>query len=166
MGGIVLVRSMEPIDVVAIPVPDALRIVLAHPAQSLRTAEARAVLPREVDMGVALHQAAQVASIVAACFAGDIGLLGRSIDDRIAEPARARLFPGLDRAKLAAHDAGALGVSISGSGPTMFAVCDSDAVAAKVATAACAAYKSSGLACVARVTRPDRVGTRIETTAE
>jgi homoserine kinase len=156
---------MAPIDVVSIPVPDALRIVLAHPGQSLRTADARAVLPREVEMDVALHQAAQVAGIVAACYSGDIDLLGRSIDDRIAEPARARLLPGFDQAKLAAIDAGALGVSISGAGPTIFAVCDSDAVAARVATAVCAAYESRGLGCVARVTRPDRVGTRIETTA-
>lgn len=164
MGGVVLIRSMDPIDVVALPVPEALRIVLAYPSQALRTAEARAVLPSEVSRDVALHQAAQVAGIVAALYAGDLALLGRSIDDRIAEPARAGLLPGFVQAKQAAIAAGALGVSISGAGPTLFALCDSDASGATIATAVTQAYAAAGLACVARVTRPDRTGTRIETT--
>lgn len=163
MGGIVLVRSLDPIDVVALPVPDGMILVLAHPSQSLRTADARAVLPEQVDRDVALHQAAQVAGIVAACYSGDLALLGRSIDDRIAEPARVSLLPGFADAKAAALGAGALGVSISGAGPTLFAVCDSTAVATHVAEAACAAYQRAGLECAARVTRPDRTGTRIET---
>lgn len=165
MGGVVLVRSMDPIDVVALPVPEALRIVLAYPAQSLRTAESRAVLPSEVPLEVALHQAAQVAGIVAALYSGDLELLGRSIDDRIAEPAREGLLPGFTDAKREALSAGALGVSISGAGPTLFALCDSDERGAAIATAVSQAYSRSGLACVARVTRPDRTGTRIETTS-
>lgn len=163
MGGIVLVRSLDPIDVIPIPVPDGLLIVLASPAQRLRTADARAALPDEVSRAVALHQAAQVAGIVAACFTRDLSLLGRCIDDRIAEPARAALLPGFSAAKRAALDSGALGVSISGAGPTAFALCDTEAVARSVATAMCRAYDEAGLACVARVTRPDRVGTRVET---
>lgn len=163
LGGIVLVRSLEPIEVVPLPVPPSLRIVLAHPSQALRTADAREVLPELVLRDVALHQAAQVAAIVAACHRGDVALLGRSIDDRIAEPARARLLPGFVEAKAAAVKAGALGVSISGAGPTMFALCDSDVTAAEVATAACAAYGRAGLGCVARVTRPDVAGARIDT---
>jgi homoserine kinase len=131
----------------------------------LRTAEARAVLPASVARDVALHQAAQVAAIVAACFLGDVALLGRSIDDRIAEPARTPLLPGFAAARAAALDAGAVGASISGAGPTMFALCDSDATAGGVAAAICRAYESAGLACVARVTRPDRTGTRVDPSA-
>ena len=71
---------------------------------------------------MAMHQAAQVAAMVAALAAGDYELLGRAIDDRIAEPARAGLLPGFAEAKAAALDAGALGSSISGSGPTAFAL--------------------------------------------
>ncbi|HEX9564860.1 MAG TPA: homoserine kinase [Gemmatimonadaceae bacterium] len=162
MGGIVLVRSLDPIDVVQLPVPDGLRIVLAHPSQSLRTSDARAVLPDRVARDVAMHQAAQVGAIVAACFTSDLDLLGRSIDDRIAEPVRAGLLPGFAAARTAALDAGALGVSISGAGPTIFALCGEDQSAAAVATAVCAAYERSGLACVARVTRPDLTGTRVD----
>jgi homoserine kinase len=165
IGGVVLIRSLDPIDVVSIPVPDALHLVLATPAQNLRTADARAVLPLQVPLLVALHQAAQVGGIVAALHAGDLVLLGRCLDDRIAEPARTGLLPGFPGAKKAALAAGALGVSISGSGPTAFAVCDAEPVARLVAQAMCAAYEQAGLACIARVARPDLAGTRIETSA-
>ena len=165
MGGIVLIRSLDPIDVLSVPVPASLHIVLASPEQRLRTAEARAVLPVEVALTVALHQAAQVGGIVAALHAGDLAFLGRCIDDRIAEPVRAGLLPGFTRAKQAAMAAGALGVSISGAGPTAFALCSSHEVANKVASAMCDAYTKAGLGCSARVTRPDTVGTRIETSA-
>jgi homoserine kinase len=90
-------------------------------------------------------------------------LLGRAIDDRIAEPARSSLLKGFSEAKRAALAAGALGVSISGSGPTAFAICNAEMAAQSVARAMCGAYERAGLACVARVTRPDRTGTRIET---
>lgn len=163
MGGIVLIRSLDPIDVMSVPVPESLHIVLASPEQRLRTSEARAVLPVEVSLTVALHQAAQIAGIVAALHAGDLTFLGRCIDDRIAEPARAPLLPGFTKAKQAALAAGALGVSISGAGPTAFALCGSADAAAKVATAMCDAYRNAGLACETRVTRPDLTGTRLET---
>lgn len=163
MGGIVLIRSLDPIDVLPIPVPASLHIVLASPEQTLRTAEARAVLPVEVSLSVALHQAAQIAGIVAALHAGDLAFLGRCIDDRIAEPARAGLLPGFNKAKQAAMAAGALGVSISGAGPTAFALCSSVEAATAVAAAMCDAYQKAGLGCSARVTRPDSAGTRIET---
>lgn len=163
MGGIVLIRSLDPIDVLSISVPPALLIVLASPAQSLRTAEARAVLPVEVSLTVALHQASQVAGIVAALQAGDLAFLGRCIDDRIAEPARAGMLPGFTRAKQAAMAAGALGVSISGAGPTAFALCSRQADAEAVAGAMHDAYRKSGLACATRITRPDMKGTQVET---
>ena len=162
MGGIVLIRSLDPIDVMAVPVPAALHVVLASPEQSLRTAEARAVLPVEVSLHVALHQAAQVAGIVAALHTGDLSFLGRCIDDRIAEPVRSHLLPGFARAKQAAMAAGALGVSISGAGPTAFALCDGEAAGDRIATAMCDAYRSAGIGCSVRVTRPDLNGTRVE----
>ena len=164
MGGIVLIRSLDPIDLLALAVPPKLSIVLACPEQTLRTAEARAVLPVEVSLNVALHQAAHVAGIVAALQAGDLLFLGRCIDDRIAEPARAPLLPGFAKAKHAALAAGALGVSISGAGPTAFALCGSAEDAAKVATAMGDAYRNAGLACTTRITRPDLHGTTVETT--
>lgn len=161
LGGVCLVRSMDPIDVVRLPVPPSLFIVLAHPAQRLRTADARAVLPATVERAVALHQAAQVGAIVAALASGDLRLLGRAIDDRIAEPARAPLIPGFREAKAAALDAGALGASISGAGPTTFALAADLACAEATAVAMEAAFAAQGIECRVRVCEVDRVGARV-----
>jgi len=163
LGGIVLVRSLEPIDVVRLPIPDGLRVVMAHPAQRLRTSEARGVLPTSLPRSIVLHQMAQVAAIVAACYSNDLALLGRSIDDRIAEPARAPLLPGFIAAKNAAMTAGALGASISGAGPTAFALVAGDAIGERVAAAMQAAYADAGVECVARVTQVDPNGAVVRT---
>ena len=163
LGGICLVRSMDPIDVVRLPVPNGLFIVLAHPSQRLRTADARAVLPAAIDRATALHQAAQVGAIVAALASGDLALLGRAIDDRIAEPARAPLIPGFREAKAAAINAGALGASISGAGPTTFALAGDLACAQAVAVAMEGAFAAEGITSSVRVCEVDRVGARAET---
>ncbi len=161
LGGIVLIRSMDPIDVIQLPVPEDLVVVLVRPDQELRTSEARSVLPREIARGVALHQAAQVAAMVAALASGDYPLLGRSIDDRIAEPARARLLPGFTEAKAAALAAGAYGSSISGSGPTTFALARGERDAERIARAMVAAYTSCGRRSEARIGKVDRQGARV-----
>jgi len=158
LGGLVLVRSLEPVDVVSIPVPGNLWIVMAHPEQVLRTAEGRARLPARIPRDVALSQAAQVAALVAACASGDLELLGRALIDEIAEPARAPLLPGFVAAKAGALAAGAVGCSISGSGPTSFAFAAAEATADRVAAAMQAAYRAQGIPCHARVTRPDTRG--------
>lgn len=162
LGGIVLVRSLDPIEIVRLPVPTGLRIVIAHPDQRLRTADARGVLPTDISRATAIHQMAQVATIVAACYADDLALLGRAIDDRIAEPARARLLPGFIDAKRAAMEAGALGASISGAGPTAFAFARGDAAAAPIADAMREAYAAHGVQCAVRITEVDRQGARVE----
>jgi homoserine kinase len=161
LGGIVLIRSLEPLDLVELPVPDELWVVVARPDQRMRTAEARAVLPTEISRAVALHQAAQVGAIIAALAMGDYALLGRAIDDRIAEPARAGLLPGFREAKQAALAAGALGSSISGSGPTAFALVRGHETGARVANAMAAAYAACGRRSEVRVARIDREGARV-----
>jgi homoserine kinase len=166
LGGIILVRSTEPADLIRIPAPRGLRIVLALPAMRLQTRDARAVLPAHVDRVTALHQAAQVAAIVAACMNGDLALLGRAIDDRIAEPSRAHLLPGFTEAKRAALAAGALGCSISGAGPTSFAFCGSDADAGRVALAMQDAYAERGVGSTTRIARVSDIGVRVDRIAE
>jgi homoserine kinase len=161
LGGIVLIRSLDPLDLVQLPVPDELMVVLARPDQQLRTADARSVLPEQIPRGVALHQAAQVGAIAAALASGDYALLGRAIDDRIAEPARASLLPGFREAKEAAMAAGALGSSISGAGPTAFALVRGASQGKKVAAAMTSAYASCGLKSEVRVAEVDREGARL-----
>jgi homoserine kinase len=160
LGGLVLIRSLDPLDLVRLPVPRELRVVLAHPDRAMRTREGRAALPESVPREVALHQAAQVGAIVAAAFSGDLALLGRAIDDRIAEPARAPLLAGFVEAKRAALAAGALGCSISGSGPTVFAFAGDDPVASRIGKAMTAAYAAEGIACSTRIATPDILGAR------
>lgn len=161
LGGMVLIRSLDPLDVVQVAIPERLCIALVHPQMELRTALGRAALPEQVPRALALHQAAQVAAIVAAAEHGDLALLGRAIDDRLAEPVRAQLLPGFREAKAAALEAGALGCSISGSGPTAFAFAADRPTAEEVVQAMTAAYQSRGLACDARITHPDLRGLRV-----
>jgi homoserine kinase len=161
LGGIVLIRATDPPDLVRLPVPTDLRVALVHPDQRLRTRESRAVLPREVPLATALHQAAQVAAMVAALAAEDYALLGRALDDRIAEPARAPLLPGFAEAKRAALAAGALGASISGSGPTAFALARGDLAARAAGAAMQAAYAAAGVKAQLRVADMDRAGARV-----
>jgi homoserine kinase len=161
LGGIVLIRSLAPLDLIELPVPSELRVVLACPHQQLRTIDARRVLPAQVDREVALHQAAQVGAIVAALASGDYALLGRAIDDRIAEPARAALLPGFREAKQAALNAGALGSSISGSGPSAFALVRGQPAGDRVAAAMSAAYTSCGINSNVTVCDIDRLGARV-----
>ena len=161
LGGIVLIRSLDPLDLVELPVPEELWVVVACPDQQLRTAEARSVLPAHISRAAAVHQAAQVGAMVAALASSDYALLGRSIDDRIAEPVRMALLPGFREAKQAALQAGALGSSISGSGPTAFALVRGQEAGQQVARAMAAAYTSSGLRSDVRVARIDREGARV-----
>ena len=158
LGGIVLIRSLDPIDVCALPVPRDLRIVLALPEQRLATAEARAALPHTLPRAVVVHQLAQVAAMVHALHTADLGLLGAAMDDRIAEPARAPLIPGFTDAKRAALDAGALGASISGGGPTIFALCGDDLSARRIAGAMQGAFAKAGVQSSTRVAQIDEVG--------
>jgi homoserine kinase len=161
IGGIVLIRDAASFDYVRMEAPRGLRVVLAQPEQRLRTAEGRAVLPRELSREVALYQAAQVAAMVLAFTTNDFPLLRRALDDRIAEPARAPLLPGFAAAKRAALDSGALGCSISGSGPTAFAFAADQADALEIAAAMCAAYQAEEIGCTSRICEVSREGARV-----
>lgn len=158
LGGIVLVRTLDPIEVIKLPIPAGLILVLAQPAQRLTTADSRRALPEQVRRSDVIQQIGNAGAMVAACYTGDVALFGRAIDDRIAEPARAPLLPGFLAAKRAALAAGAHGVSISGAGPSAFAVVSNDATAHAVAVAMRDAYVAAGLECATRVTRVDREG--------
>jgi homoserine kinase len=160
-GGVVLIRSLDPPDVVPLRFPEELLVVLAQPEQRLRTEDARAALPRSVDRGVAIAQAAQVAALVAALSRGDMALLARSVEDFIAEPTRAPLLPGFAEAKAAALEAGALGCSISGAGPAVFAFAASEDSASRIGEAMIAAYESRGVAARVRARRIDPQGARV-----
>ena len=134
-GGFVLVRVPNPPDIVRLPVPNGLTAVVVHPDLEIETAKARALLGDRVPIADAVREWANLGAFVDAMHRGDFDLLSRSLEDTIAEPRRASLVPGLAAIKQAASAAGALGCSLSGSGPSLFALCRDAASARRVAEA-------------------------------
>lgn len=122
LGGFVLVRGYEPLDVVSIPTPENLYCTLVHPQLELKTEDSRKVLKVSIPLRDAVKQWGNIAGLVAGLMKPDYDLIGRSLHDYIAEPIRSVLIPGFDKIKSAASRAGALGSGISGSGPTIFAL--------------------------------------------
>ncbi len=145
LGGFVLIRSYDPLDVIQLPVPPGLSCAITHPHTEVRTADARAILKKELRLADAVRQWGNLAALVAALFSGDLALLGRSLQDVVAEPARSLLIPGFPSVKKAALAAGALGCSISGSGPSVFALCSSPEAARAAGSSMAAAFKEAGL---------------------
>ena len=122
LGGITLIRGYDPLDIISIPVPNELYCVILHPQIEIKTADARNILSKQVDLKVAAMQWGNVAGIVAGFYTSDYELISRSIVDHIIEPQRAQLIQGYYGLKQSALDAGALGCNISGSGPSVFAL--------------------------------------------
>jgi homoserine kinase len=134
-GGFVLVRRANPPDIIRLPVPPGLTAVVVHPELEIETAAARALLGTMVPLADAVKQWGNLGALIHGLHTNDFALIGRSLEDSIAEPRRAPLVPGLALIKRAAADAGALGCSLSGSGPSLFALCDGAGSAARVAEA-------------------------------
>jgi homoserine kinase len=134
-GGFVLVRQANPPDVLRLPVPNGLTAVVVHPDLEIETATARALLGDTVRLSDAVRQWANMGALVDGLHRSDFALISRALEDTIAEPRRAPLVPGLADIKRAAVEAGALGCSLSGSGPSLFALCVGLDVAASVARA-------------------------------
>ncbi len=131
-GGLVLVRSTDPLDWIRVDVPESAYFAIILPHRQVRTEEARRILPETVPLTSVIENCRNAASLVLAVARGDLQLWGRSTRDCIIEPARAPLLPGLEEARQAALQAGALGFSVSGSGPALFALCDDPEVALRV----------------------------------
>ncbi|MBC7485695.1 MAG: homoserine kinase [Cytophagaceae bacterium] len=144
-GGFVLVRSYNPLEIVRINTPQGMYCSLVHPHVEVQTKDARNALPKEIPLGTAVTQWGNVAGLVAGLMKSDFGLIGRSMQDVVAEPARAGLIPGFYSVKENALNAGAIGAGISGSGPSIFALSDSLDKANMIAEAMAAAFKKIGI---------------------
>lgn len=126
LGGIVLIAALAPLRVISLPIPDRLVLAVYTPGCEVPTAKARAVLPKQVGMDAVVRQAARLGLLVHALHQNDLQLLGEAITDDLVEPARAGLIPGFLDAKASALEAGALACTISGAGPTTFALSDDE----------------------------------------
>ena len=143
-----------------LPFPADLTVVVASPALELATTEARRALPKDVSLGLAIVHAQNLAAFVHALHTGDRPLLKETLRDLLAEPWRAGLVPGFRAAQQGALAAGALGASLSGAGPAIFAVAE-DSDAPEVATALASGFRSAGVATEVRICRIDEHGARL-----
>ncbi|PKH51531.1 homoserine kinase [Tenacibaculum sp. Bg11-29] len=144
-GGFVLIRSYDPLDIIKLPVPDELQLVAIHPQIEVKTKDAREVLPDNVPLKSAVTQWANVGGLVSGLHTSDYQLISNSLTDVIVEPARKHLIPHFDLVKSEAIKAGALGAGISGSGPTIFALCKGEEIAKKVQAAIQNAYADKNI---------------------
>ncbi|HLP93098.1 MAG TPA: homoserine kinase [Saprospiraceae bacterium] len=129
LGGINLIRDNATMDIHRLHVPRGVYVVVVHPQMEIGTREARALLSPTIPMEVHIRHNANLAAFILGMFNGDLGLVGRSLKDEVVEPQRAVLIPGFYAVKEAALHAGALGCSISGAGPSVFALCGNSLIA-------------------------------------
>ncbi len=162
-GGIVLVLPGKRPRVVELPVPDEMWVVVVRPHLETRTRDARRVLGDHVPLEAAVTQWGNTAAFTAGLYARDWDLISRSLKDVVAEPLRAGRVPGFARAREAAMARGALGFSLSGSGPSVFALCrgreTAEDVAAGIRWAFC---ETAALQCEGYVSAVNRKGVRVE----
>lgn len=125
LGGFILIRSYDPLDIVPILTPEKLFCTLLHPQIEVLTDDARKILRKSILLKDAITQWGNVAGLIAGLITSDYDLISRSMQDVIIEPVRSLLIPGYDEIKEAALKAGAMGCSISGSGPSLFALSSS-----------------------------------------
>lgn len=161
LGGITLVRSYDPLEVISLNVPGELYAAVIHPQLELRTADARSVLKRQVPMEKAIRQWGNLGALVSALYTEDYELLGRSLVDEIVEPLRSPLIPGYDDAKEAAMSSGALGSGISGSGPSIFALCRGRENAVRAAGEMKKVYENLGVITEAHISKVAEKGTQL-----
>lgn len=160
-GGITLIRSIFPLDIVSIPSPP-LWVTVVHPQIEVRTSDARQILKKQVLLKDAIKQWGNIAGLVAGFMKNDYELIGRSLEDVIIEPVRSILIPGFDEIKTKSKEAGALGGGISGSGPSVFMLSKDGATARAVKNEMQKVYNSIGLEHHVYVTKINNEGVRVE----
>jgi homoserine kinase len=143
-GGVTLIRSIFPLDIIPIPSPP-LYVSVLHPQIEVRTSDAREILRKEVLLKDAIRQWGNIAGLVAGLMKNDYNLIGRSLEDVIIEPVRSILIPGFDVIKSDCREAGAIGGGISGSGPSIFMLSKDKKTADAVATVMKSIYDRIGL---------------------
>ena len=165
IGGFVLVLPGLPTKTVELPTPPDLRVAVVHPALEVETRRARTILGDTIPLTAGIRQWGNAAGMVAGLFRGDWELIARCLCDSVAEPVRAKLVPGFEEVKASALEAGAVGAGLSGSGPSVFALCRGRAAAERSATAMANAFRDhAGVASDTAVSSADATGARILST--
>lgn len=159
-GGVTLVRSIFPLDIIALNSPD-LFVTIVHPQIEVRTSDSRQILRKEVQLKDAIKQWGNIGGLITGFMKNDCGLIGRSLEDVIVEPVRSILIPGFDEVKLKCKNAGALGGGISGSGPSIFMLSKEEETAHKVEETMKEIYEKIGVDYKTYVTQINQEGVKI-----
>ena len=160
-GGLVLTVGIDEPRIKQIPVPPEIRCVLVHPRMFLATREARAILNGSVSLSDVVWQTANLAGFLAGCYTNDLALIRAAFEDVLIEPQRARLIPGFADVKRSAMEQGAIGCSISGAGPSVFAWCQ-ESKSRAICDAMASAFKNAGLECDQWIAAIGDSGARVE----
>ena len=144
-GGIILVRSYNPLDTISLPVPKNLFCTAVLPDLAVNTNEARKILPENITLGSAVEQSSNLAGFIAGLYEEDYELIGKSMIDLFAEPHRSKLIPHYMKLKNSALESGAIGCGISGSGPSIFALSKSEEIAKNIGENFCNSYNKYGI---------------------
>ena len=145
LGGFVLIRDYDPLDIVKLPVPEGIFCTLVHPHIELKTSDSRSVLRKQISLKESVMQSGNIAGFIAALYKSDLALLSRSLKDVIAEPSRALLIPGFYELRDAIKSIGSLGSGISGSGPTIFVLSANEEIAKEAGEKAKEVFQKIGL---------------------
>lgn len=159
-GGVTLIRSIFPLDIISLTAPD-LYVTIVHPQIEVRTSDARSILKQQVLLKDAIRQWGNIGGLVAGLLKEDYALIGRSLEDVLIEPVRSILIPGFDEIKRKTKEAGALGGGISGSGPSIFMLSSSEATAKEVEKEMQMIYLRLGLPHHTYVTTINREGVKL-----
>jgi len=161
MGGFVLIRDYNPIEIIKLPVPKNLYCAVIYPHIIIETKTARKLIKKQLSIPAARKHFGNIGSLVSSLYESNIDLLSRTIHDEISEPARSTLIPGYNEIKNSALDAGAFGCSISGSGPSIFAFAKSKSGAEKIGNAMKTAVLNNGMKATLYVSKINSSGPKI-----
>jgi len=161
LGGLVLIRSYDPLDVIKLPSDLGLYVVSVHPHVDVPTGDARKIIRQQIPLKKAVEQWGNIAGLVTGFCIKDTDLISRSMKDVIVEPIRSMLIPCFSEMKYYALENNALGFGISGSGPSVFALCKKEKDAQKISEGLCKLLLSENISCEAIVTSINTKGAEI-----
>ena len=161
MGGIILLRGYDPLDIIKLPVPVNFYCAVTHPDIVVTTKQAREIMPKAVPMHDAVRQWGNVGGLVSGLYSGNIGLIGRSMKDYVAEPYRKQFIPGFDAMREKVLQCGAMAMNISGSGPSVFALADRHETAQKAGAILQKHFESLGIGSQTYVVKVSNKGAKL-----
>ncbi len=161
VGGLTLLLPTKPMQMISLPVPRDIFCVLVHPDLKIETRAARGILKKQIDFSLSVEQSAWLAGFISGCFHGDLDLIRISMRDVVVEPQRAQLIPGFQEMKSRALELGALGFSISGSGPSVFAWTHGKKLAAQIAAEISQRFKDQGISSQSWISEVAQAGAKV-----